>query len=703
VIRIHFLLNGKREKTMSSRKTAATLWIAFVFTLVLALTAFRGQAQEKPAAEPAKKEIPAPKSKDGKRLFSALDTQRVRGVGAVKLSPDGRRVAYTVGEPQLDDGKEWKTITHVWVVPAAGGAPRQVTRGEKSATQPAWSPDGKYLAFLSDREKEHEDQVWMMYSDGGEAWQATSHKGGVRSFEFSPDSKRIVFLAADQPDKEEEERKKIKDDPMVIDHDIKMNHLWLFDLDKKEEKRLTEGNFTCSDAQWSPDGTRISFTETPTPKADDSSLTAVWVVNVATGEKKKLAEGGGNSHTARWSPDGNWIAFTGSAQTSGPYQTNLFVVSASGGSPRKLASSFALDAGTPVWSPDAKTIYFSTDAREAIEIFAADVGAAGVRQITQKGGIIFLAAIAKDGNTAVGTIADSKHPSEIMRADLGSAAVERITEHNAWLKDYALGEADVAKWKSKDGMEIEGILTKPVDYDASKKYPLILNPHGGPTGASLLGFDVTAQALAANGYLVLQPNFRGSTGRGEKFAQANKDTWGKGDYEDCISGVQAMVDRGIADSTRLGAEGWSYGGYMTMWILTQTDMFKAVSPGAGLPDLYSMYSQTDVHRFLTWFYGDKAPWDNFGEYWEHSPMKYINNVKTPTMILHGQADTRVPIAQSEEFYEALKERGVAVEFVVYPRENHGFTEPRHRMDRVQRYLYFFGKYLNNPPVTEPKK
>ena len=214
---------------------------------------------------------------------------------------------------------------------------------------------------------------------------------------------------------------------------------------------------------------------------------------------------------------------------------------------------------------------------------------------------------------------------------------------------------------------------------------------------------MTVQAFAANGYLVLQPNFRGSTGHGEKFAQANKDTWGKGDYEDCISGVQAMVDRGIADSSRLGAEGWSYGGYMTMWILTQTDMFKAVSPGAGLSNIYSMYSENDIQRYLRWFYSDKSPWDNFELYWDRSPMKYIKNVKTPAMILHGQVDTRVPIAQAQEFYRGLLERGVAVEFVVYPRENHGFTEPRHRMDRVQRYLYFFGEYLNNPPVTEPKK
>ncbi|HEY6046572.1 MAG TPA: S9 family peptidase, partial [Pyrinomonadaceae bacterium] len=233
------------------------------------------------------------------------------------------------------------------------------------------------------------------------------------------------------------------------------------------------------------------------------------------------------------------------------------------------------------------------------------------------------------------------------------------------------------------------------------KVPFLLNPHGGPTAASLNSFSGTIQVLAANGFAVLQPNFRGSTGKGLAFAAANKNTWGKGDYEDCMTGVDAMIAAGIADPDRLGAYGWSYGGYMTFWILTQTDRFKAVSPGAGLTNIYSMYSQNDIQRYLRWFYSDKAPWDATDLYWDRSPMKFVKNVKTPTMILHGQVDTRVPIAQAQEFYMALKEMKVPVEFVVYPRENHGFTEPRHQMDRVRRYVKFFAKYLNAPVVTEP--
>jgi len=382
----------------------------------------------------------------------------------------------------------------------------------------------------------------------------------------------------------------------------------------------------------------------------------------------------------------------------GPSTSYLYLVAAEGGTPKQITAKFDLSVGTPVWSRDGKTIYFSTNTLEANEIFSADVASGAVKQLTQRGGSISINEMSSDGR-AVGTMSSANQPTEVYVANFNSG-YQPLTDHNAWLKDYSLAQSEVVKWKSKDGTEVEGVLTKPVGYE-SGKIPFILNPHGGPTGASLNSWNGTVQVLAANGFAVLQPNFRGSTGKGLAFARANKNTWGKGDYEDCMTGVDAMIAGGIADPDRLGAFGWSYGGYMTFWILTQTDRFKAVSPGAGLTNIYSMYSQTDIHRYLNWFYTDKAPWQNQDLYWDRSPMKYVNNVKTPTMIMHGQVDTRVPIAQAQEFYQALVERKVPVEFVVYPRENHGFTEPRHNLDRVRRYVKFFSKYLNAPLVTEP--
>jgi dipeptidyl aminopeptidase/acylaminoacyl peptidase len=671
---------------MIPKRFITTLLILFSLT-----AAVLAQENSKPKADP-----PAPRSKDGKKLLTAMDLMKINGVGNPRISPDGARVAYTVSEVKMEKDKEWKSVTQIWVVPANGGKARQFTRGEKSASAPEWSPDGTMIAFLTDREKDGERQVWMMMADGGEAWAVTSHKGGVSGFHFSPDGKRLVLTAVDQPNKDEEDRKKLKDDTIVIDQDIKMTHLWIFDVAKKEERRVTEGNFTVSDPQWSPDGTRISYTTRPTPKADDGDLDNIWILTVASGEKKEVTNNNASSQNARWSPDGKWIAYNCS-ERGGVSIDFLCLLPPEGGTPRQLTSKFDLATGAPVWSRDGKNIYFSTNTREANEIYWTDFVSGEVKQLTQRGGSINISEITRDGR-AVGTMSSATQPSEIYVANFKSG-YRPLTDHNAWLNEYSLATSEVVKWKSKDGTEVEGVLTKPVGY-SSGRVPFLLNPHGGPTGASLTSWSSTIQVLAANGFAVLQPNFRGSTGKGLAFAQANKNTWGKGDYEDCMTGVDAMIAAGIADPDRLGAFGWSYGGYMTFWILTQTDRFKAVSPGAGLTNIYSMYSQNDIQRYLRWFYSDKSPWDATDLYWDRSPMKYIKNVKTPTMIMHGQVDTRVPIAQAQEFYMALKEMKVPVEFVVYPRENHGFTEPRHNMDRVRRYVKFFARYLNTPVVTE---
>src|SRR6266496_1334233 len=497
--------------------------------ILLCSISFAVSAQEDKKA--ARTEAPEPRAKDGKKLLTAMDLMRISGVSAPRISPDGSRVAYTVSEVKMEKDKEWKSVSQTWVVPASGNAKsRQYTRGDKSATTPEWSPDGTMLAFLSDREKDGERQVWMMMADGGEAWVVTAHKGGVSGFHFSPDGRRLVLTAVDQPSKDEEDRKKVKDDTMVIDQDIKMSHLWLFDLEKKEEKRLTEGNFTVSDPQWSPDGTRITYTTRPTPKADDGSLSDVWILTVANGEKKRLISGAEATDNARWSVDGQWIAYTQNPDpNSGVSATYLYVVSAAGGAPRQLTTKFDLNVGTPVWSRDGRRIYFSTNVLEAVEFYSVDVATGDVKQITRRGGTTGITEISRDGKTIVGTASGPGQPTELYRTSADFAALT-----------------------------------------------LLSNPHGGPTGASINNFNGTVQVLAANGFAVLQPNFRGSTGKGLAFAQANKNTWGKGDYEDCMTGVDALITSGIADPDRLGAFGWSYGGYMTFWILTQTDRFKAI-------------------------------------------------------------------------------------------------------------------------------
>jgi dipeptidyl aminopeptidase/acylaminoacyl peptidase len=687
-----------------SQRAMAYSFLSLFVSLAFGVT-LSARAQDAPSGQSKMggDQAPAAMSKSGKKLFGTSAAMRVARVSSPRISPDGSMVAYLVASVQMEKDDPGKSVAHLWLVPTAGpaGAAREYTRGDKSVSDIAWSPDGKTIAFtMAGEDQKAGPQVWFMYADGGEPWQVTKHKSGVRGFEFSPDGKTLLLVATPAPNSDEEKRDKVKDDAVVVDHDFKLAQLWTWNIATGDEMQITHGDYTVSDPRWSPDATHITFTTNPTPLLDQISEQTAWVLDVASGQARKLADTTEYTHTARWSPDGKSIAYLSDHGMIN--QVNLSVVSADGGAPHKLTSSFELNAGNPVWAPDGKTIYFSTDARESMEVFAANVDAGTVQQITDKPGVTDVEEISSNAQ-AVGTWTDPTHPAEVFHSDLSFGSVTPITNQNAWLADYALGDTEVVKWKSsKDGMEIDGIVTKPVDFDSSQKYPFLLNPHGGPTGSSLLSFNPQEQIMAANGYLLLEPNFRGSSGRGEKFAMANQNDWGGGDYKDDMSGVQAVVDKGWADPNRMGAFGWSYGGFMTFWIDTQTDRFKAISPGAGLPDLYSMYSQTDIHRYLTLFFNMKSPWDNFQEYWDHSPMKYVENVKTPTMILHGQADTRVPIPQAEEFYRALVERHVPVEFVTYPRENHGFVEPRHIQDRYQRYLVFFGKYLDNPPVTEPK-
>jgi Tol biopolymer transport system component len=328
--------------------------IAFFFlSFCFAFPISQLRAQETPAASQGEKKAPTSnmpevRTKDGKRLLGALDLMKVAVVAAPRISPDASRVAYTVAEVKMEKDKEWKTVTQVWVVAAAGGNAMHYTRGDKSSTAPEWSPDARMLGFLSDREKDRERQVWLIMAEGGEGWAATTHKGGVSGFRWSPDSKQLLLSASDQPSKDEEDRKKVKDDTIVIDRDIRMTHLWTWNLETKAEKRLTGGEFTVSEPQWSPDGTRMTYTTRPTPKADDGALSDLWILTLATAEKKKLVDTA-SSDTARWSPDGQWIAYTGVAETTlGPTTTYLYLTSAAGGPPRPRPARNEREARTAI-------------------------------------------------------------------------------------------------------------------------------------------------------------------------------------------------------------------------------------------------------------------------------------------------------------------------------------------------------------------
>jgi dipeptidyl aminopeptidase/acylaminoacyl peptidase len=457
--------------------------------------------------------------------------------------------------------------------------------------------------------------------------------------------------------------------------------------------QLTKDHYNVSDPQWSPDGRWIAFVKRPTPKADDAQFSDIMILSAEGGTPRKLVENEGPDTSPRWSPDGQWIAYVSSPRPFYGNQNDVYVVPASGGTPRSLTAALDRNETNPIWSPDGKTIYFEATTGVNHYFFSVPVSQGAIKPLINGNRVCSAVQLAKDGSFFALTLSDPMHPADLWVCRADGSGLRQLTRANPQLDDLKLGATETVRWKSPaGGWEIEGLLVKPADYQPGKKYPLIVEPHGGPAGVVTNSFRSMWQVLAGRGYAVLAPNFRGSDGYGKKFIEANVGDWGGGDYQDVMSGVDALIAKGNADPARLGVEGWSYGGFMTSWIVTHTNRFKAAVDGAGVTDLLSMYGTTDIQRFNE-YYMLGRPWEKFEVYRKNSPMTYIAQAKTPTLILHGIEDRRVPISQGEEFYIGLKKVSVETEFVRYPREPHGFTEPNHQIDRIQRTVAWFDKYL----------
>ncbi len=669
----------------------------FLFAAIVVAALMTSQLIPVPSVSGAQVEDP--------RVLSAEDTLRINSVGGGRISPDDQWVLYTKSIRDMED-EELSRTTHVWRVNIDGTQRRQLTHGKDSASSPAWFPAGGQIAFLSSRGEDDEgNQVFFMYTDGGEAWQATEHEGGVSQFSISPDGTKVLFTSRDPLSEEEEKKRKMKDDAEVVDAEFRMTHLWVFDIESGEEKRLTEGELTVGDPQWSPDSSRIAYVTRPTPKVDDASHSDIWVVDVAAGEPRKLHDNIGPDVSPRWSPDGSKIAFGANTYegTSTWYQS-LYVIPAEGGEPEIYLEDFNLNFGTPIWSRDGRSVFWSTGQGTTINLFSIDLSSSEVETYAVPNGANGGWELSHDGTRWVYSHSSGEVPGELYTAplDFDFEGPIQLTDANPWLREEGVqfGSTETIRWQNGEGQSIEGVLVKPVGYVEGQSYPLVVNPHGGPSSARIESFSSSNQFLAGNGYVVFQPNFRGSSNYGQEFLNANRNFWGVRDYDDIMTGVDYLVAEGIADPDRMVAYGWSYGGYMTFWMSTQTDRFKLISPGAGLSNLYSMYSTTDIPGYLGWFFG--TPWDNEETYLRLSPIRHVKNVTAKILIMHGGNDARVPPEQAVEFYQALKDLGKDVTFIRYPRQGHGIAEPRLQMDRLRRYLYAFSEAVGVTPISEKK-
>jgi dipeptidyl aminopeptidase/acylaminoacyl peptidase len=649
---------------------------------------------------------PQDKKADPPRWTPEL-TLQVKGVGDVQVSPDGKRVAYTVRQAVMD-GEKSEQLTHIHVAGTQPGSEAfQLTQGDKSCDNPQWSPDGKSIAFTSSRSGKN--NVWVIRIQGGEAERLTDAKGGVAGFKWAPGGTSIAFLATDAPSPEEEKKSKEKNDARVVDQDVKMTRLYVIPLEKdrdgkREARQLTKGNFTIGGGlgasapfDWSPDGKTIVFSHTLTPKADDWTRSDLSTVDVATGDVKPFAATEAAEMSPLYSPDGKWVAFLQSdTPVTWGFNMTVQVAPAAGGRPRELADTYNRSPNLVGWSADGKKIYYTESHGTTTRLCALPLDGKP-EVLSNKQGVLGPVHLNLT-RTAVGfNFQTADEPAEAFVSPVDNFNSTKVGAVNAALKTPPLGRTEVQRWKSPDGTEIEGLLTLPPGFEQGKRVPLLLVIHGGPAGVFAQSYTgapgiYPIAVFADKGYAVLRCNPRGSTGYGQKFRYANYKDWGGGDYKDLMAGVDRMVELGIADPDRLGVMGWSYGGYMTSWVITQTKRFKAASVGAGVTNLMSFTGTADIPGFLPDYFGAE-PWDDLDIYRKHSAMFNVKGVTTPTLIQHGEKDDRVPISQGYELYNALKRQKCEVQMVVYPRTPHGPQEPKLLLDIMKRNVEWFDKHV----------
>lgn len=626
-------------------------------------------------------------------------SMEVRPVGDVVPSPDGKLVAYTESHAVMEAEKS-EIDTQIFVAAADGSHSTQLTRGEKSATSPEFSPDGRYIYFSSERSGK--PNLWRIPVDGGEAEMLTDWKGEIGPFHVSPDGKWIAF-AGMEPRADEEKEKKEKRDFRVVDENPKNHSLWIMPAEpdsagKRTPRKLGDAAYHVAEFDWSPDARFIAATHMPTPKADDWTKADISEVTVETGAGRPIATTGAAERDAHYSPDGRYLAYVRSTDPARwPGMDRIVLLTRQTGESRELPPTFDEQPVVAGWSGGSTRVLFAEYRGLTRVLYGMPLDGQPQPVYQLKDGML-LPGRCNAAGTFCGFARESWNAApEAYVLKLGQRDAQRVSIANAELPKLPVGETKHITWKAADGLDIEGLLTYPVGHQPGKKYPLVLVIHGGPAGVfqdSFLGRygAYPLAAFAARGDAVLRANPRGSSGYGRTFRFANMNDWGGKDFQDLMAGVDHVISMGVADADRLAVMGWSYGGYMTSWVITHTHRFKAAAVGAGVTDLWSFTGTSDIPSFLPDYFGGE-PWNSFDGYYNHSPMAFVKGVTTPTLILHGEADVRVPTTQGYELYNALQRQGVTVKMVVYPRTPHGPREPKFLLDIMQRHLDWLGKYV----------
>ncbi len=636
---------------------------------------------------PAATRPPAtPVARDGFRLEDAL---ALTSYSELTWSPDGRRLAFVADTP---DTAANTNNADLWIVDAAGGAARRLTRHAASDVSPAFSPGGDTLAFVSTRStgEEARPAIFMLPLAGGEPWAVGAFDQAVGEVRWSPDGRWLAFTKTDTLPRRVREWRRRGWDHVVEDERLQFPNLWVLEIATGRQRALTTGANYLWYVRWSPDSKRLAFLWSPTGKPDDANQQDIGVVAVEGGAMRRL---GAIGTAFAWSPDSRSIAWAaGSDRANQIEASHLHVARVDGGAPVDVTPAFDLEADTPCWNASSDTLFFHVG-RGVTTVVAAVPARGGPVALSLDRRAEAGALFAGRGGRVAWVQSFPAVPPEIWIADHPALPGRAVTDLNAFAARRSYGTAEAVRWTSTDGTPVEAMVLRPPHAPPRAALPTLVMLHGGPYGARhALGFEQLPQFFAANGYQVFMPNFRSSGGYGARFMVRERGDWGGQDWRDVTSGLDALIARGLADSTRLGLFGRSYGGYLTAWGITQTRRFDAAAVFAGAVDLGAFYGQSDVQKYRAYEFGG-YPWVTPERWARSSPLTHIGNARTPTLIQVGENDRRVPAAQALELYRALLGVGVPVEYVHYPREGHTLREPRHRADHMQRMLAWWRRWI----------
>ena len=662
--------------------------------------------------------LAGPVDAQDKRPVQTEDMFDMRSVGAPVVSPDGVWIAYTVSRTSLEDERSY---TRIYMSPAEGGEAIGLTVEGKSAGSPGWSPDGRYFTFTTSRD-EGENQVWALDRRGGEGFPLTDVEQGMSGYRWSPDGTRLLLTIRDAEEKDEDKKENAPREPWVIDRlqfkrdnmgyltGNRRTHLYVFELGSRELRQLTTGDWDESLGVWSPDGTRIAFASNRTDEPDGNENSDIWIVpsdlEEPTASPRRVTTNEGSDRSPAWSADGRSLAYTTGIRPDLIWYatTHLAVISIDGGEPYLLTTDLDRNVSQPRFSDDGDWIWFRLE--DSGENHVARIRPNGEDLERPISGPLSAGAFDWAGGTFAVSVSYLDYPGEIYRmtgAERGSGDLSRVTGHNDdFLSKVLVAETRNIQFHSADGTEVEGFVTFPPDFVEGQLYPTLLRIHGGPVSQFNHGFQFESQLFAANGYVVVRTNPRGSSGYGQDFSAALWADWGNPDFQDVMAGVDYAIEQGWSDPDRLGVGGWSYGGILTNYVITQTNRFQGAITGASEVLYIANYGHDHYQR--QWEAELGLPWEGDNrENWERiSPFNRVEHIETPTLIMGGEQDWNVPILNSEQLYQALRRRGIETQLVVYPDQGHGIRVPTYQVDRYERYLDWYNDHVRGAsrPISE---